>query len=54
MQLPLPFDGCTCKCHSVAGVYHVVACCWPSIRPKKLFPEDMDDSLDELSLDKPD
>ena len=32
-QLPAAFDGCTCDCHQIAGVMHVIACCGVSVTP---------------------
>lgn len=29
-ECPQAYGGCTCQCHRVPGVKHVVACCYPS------------------------
>ena len=26
-KMPRRYGGCTCQCHRVPGVYHVMACC---------------------------
>ena len=28
-NLPIAYGGCTCDCHRVSGVMHVMACCHP-------------------------
>jgi hypothetical protein len=29
-SLPMAFGGCTCDCHRIPGVLHVMACCYPA------------------------
>ena len=35
--LPVAFNGCTCSCHVMPGVYHVAPCCYPIPREPEVL-----------------
>jgi hypothetical protein len=34
------YGGCTCMCHRIPGVRHVMPCCYPSEREKAFYEEE--------------
>ncbi len=41
--VPPAYNGCTCCCHRMPGVKHVMACCWPTLEKEPELKEIVDE-----------